>query len=482
MLAGLAYDFGAGQFQSADFRFSQGALRNDEIFDSALAVPGRYVGEVGRRLLQRFPQSEWLVIGNPLLPLRSGLIAGFLTHAPEWAEVVTDEAGFPLFYVLPAKMVAEDERFLLLLTAQDCDLDAEILEAVTGGAVARRHLPFSGVGTPPPRGPNGWLNGDRRLDALKLQARHALKIMAARPDWRQMPFAAYYPMHAGDVLFVAIASTLVSSSPFSRQIICSSYADIPGACGSKLETVKLKLPWISRDGSVSEADYFSRALLRLGAAADEQFIIFSRILRLYYLTPFHLIDHARFALGDSLTAFAQTLHGSDNPAHGRCAQPADPLRVLFHLNGGWKLKTYPLASMRSIIMTLKGLGVEVSVIDRPDLAETGAKIEISEDSATLKRLVEAHHIFVGVDSFPHHFARTRLGWPTIGLFGNTKPTNSDAAYQVDYQTSEGWLSCNRCGAYDGCPVFGGSECANYAPPERVVGDILAMAERVYGYR
>ena len=482
MLAGLAFDGGTGQFRASDFRFSQGALRNDEIFDSALAVPGRYVGEIGKRVLNRSPDADWLVIGNPLLPLRSGLISGFMTHPPERAEVVADEAGFPLFYVLPPAAVSQGERFLLLLSAQDAELDAELLEAVLGEPVARRHLPFGPIGAQPTRGPNGWLNGDRRVDALKEQARHALKIMRRRADWREVPFAVYYPMHAGDVLFMAIASTLVERSPFSRQIVCSAYADIPGACGSKLETIRLKLPWISRDGLVSEADYFYCALARLGPVADDHFIVFSRILRLYSQTPFHLIDHARFALGDPIADFAQTLHGRDNPAHARCARPATPLRVLFHLNGGWKLKTYPLDYMRAVIATLRRLEIEVSVIDRPDLAADGAVSLVSEDTATLKRLVEEHHLFVGVDSFPHHFARVRLGWPTIGLFGNTKPTNSDAAYGGDYQTSEMYLACNRCGAYDGCLAFGGSVCANYAPPDRVVGDILAMAARVYGYR
>jgi hypothetical protein len=317
---------------------------------------------------------------------------------------------------------------------------------------------------------------------LRLQAVRALKIIAETPDWRRIPFAVYYPMHAGDVLFMAMASRMVKDTPFTRQIVCTSYADIPEACGSKLDTVKLRLPWISRDGSVSEAAYFAAALDKLGPEADRHFIVFSRILRLYYMTPFHLVDHARFAMGDSLADFAETLHGCPPEPRQHCAAPAEPLKVLLHLNGGWKLKTYPLKEIRTVIRALKGFGIDVGVIDRPDLEADGARSWISEDSATLKGLVERHHIFVGVDSFPHHFSRLRLGWPTIGLFGNTKPTNSDAAYDDDYQTSDQTLSCNRCGAYDQCPAFGGHECINYAPPEQVVGDILTMAERVYSYR
>ena|SRR5579859_107772 len=482
MLAGLAFDKRTGHSLPGEFRFSQGALREDEIFDSALAVPGRYMIEVARRLLARAPQSDFLVIANPLLPLRTELLQKWVPTTPDVPWIGTDDDGFPLFYCVPRRLADEFERFLLLLSTQDGALDADLIGAVLGTAVACRRFPIGRMGTPPARGPNGWLNGDRRLDALKLQAARALQIIGKRPDWKKIPFAIYYPMHAGDVLFVAMASNMVEDTPFTRQVVCSAYQDIPGACGSRLETVKLKLPWISRDGSVSEATYFVHALDRLGAAADENFIVFSRILRLYFHTPFHLVDHARFALGQSFTEFGQTLHGRPNDAQARCAHPASPLKVLFHLNGGWGLKTYPKASIETVIRSLRGMGIESSVLGRPDLAEAGASSFDSEDSATLRGLVEDHHLFVGVDSFPHHFARLRLGWPAIGLFGNTKPTNSDAAYGADYQTSEQTLSCNRCGAYDQCPVFGGTECLNYAPPDKVVGDILAMAERIYGYR
>lgn len=482
MLAGLAFEAGTGLTHSGDFRFSQGALSDEEIFDSALAVPGRYVGEVARRLLARHPEADFLAIGNPLLPLRADLLARWAGDALSGPAIGTDEEGFPLFYIMPRRLAEEFEPFLMMLSVQDSLLDAELIEAMLGERVVLSSFSFGKIGTPPARGPNGWLNGDLRLESLKLQARRALGIIRSRPDWAGLPFAVYYPMHAGDVLFMAMASSMVDGSPFTRQVVCTSYGDIPAAVGSRLETLRLKLPWISRDGSVSEAAYFARALDRLGPAADENYIVFSRILRLYFHTPFHLVDHARFALGHSLESFEQTLHGRDNPVHARRAEPPSPLKVLFHLNGGWGLKTYPKESIETVIRSLAGMGIESGVLGRPDLISAGAASHDSEDAATLRKLVEAHHLFVGVDSFPHHFARLRLGWPTIGLFGNTKPTNSDAAYGFDYQTSERYLSCNRCGAYDDCPAFGGKRCHNYAPPERVVGDILAMAERVYGYR
>ncbi len=482
MLAGLAISPSLSRPQRFDFRFSQGAFRDDEIFDSALSVPGRFIAEIGRRLAKAVPRAELFVIGNPLLPLRAEQIEAWLGGAVVGPMVATDQAGFPIFYVLPHRLLAELERFLLLLSTQDGKADARLLAGLLGRPVEQRVLHLAAVGEPPGRGPNGWLNGDHRLGALKLQCANAIKIVEGNPGWQQVPFANYYPMHAGDVLFMGVASRLASTSFFSKQVVCSAYMDIPTACGSRLESMRLRLPWIARDGSVSELTYFANALDKLGDEAKAaNYFVFSRILRLYYRTPFHLVDHARFALGDRIDGFEQTVHAVPTVAEARCRQPLQPLRVLFHLNGGWGLKTYPADNMRIVIGALRGLGAEVTVIDRPDLQEAGAQSVSSDDSATLRGLVERHHVFVGVDSFPHHFARLVMGWPTVGLFGNTKPCNSDARYGDGYRSSDLNLSCNRCSAYDVCPVLRRKDCVNYAPPARVVTDILDLARGVYGY-
>ncbi len=482
MLAGLAYSSRSAFPRHYDFRFSQGAFREDEIFDSALSVPGRYIAEVARRMLKAAPDADRLAIGNPLLPLRAGQLATWLEGTAPGPLIATDQSGFPIVYVLPRRAFDEFERFLLLLSVQDAKADCRLFGSILGTDIAQQVLDLPALGGLPPQGSNGWLNGDGRLRALGLQCANAAGIIKMNRDWQRVPFAVYYPMHAGDVLFMAVASRLAQRSFFSKQVVCSSYMDIPEACGSRLEPMRLRLPWISRDGSVSEFTYFGRALERLGdEAVTSNFFVFSRILRLYYRTPFHLVDHARFALGDPLESYEGTIHAIGAEPEHRCRQPVKPLRVLFHLNGGWALKTYPLPYIRTIIGALRHARVDVTVIDRPDLEEAGARSVVSEDSATLRRLVEDHHLFVGVDSFPHHFARLVMGWPTIGLFGNTKPCNSDARYGDTYRTSDLNLSCNRCGAYDVCPSLGRRDCVNYGPAETVVADIFEMAGRLYGY-
>ena len=74
-----------------------------------------------------------------------------------------------------------------------------------------------------------------------------------------------------------------------------------------------------------------------------------------------------------------------------------------------------------------------------------------------------------------------LGWPTVALFANTKPCNSDARERPDYRAVVGALPCNPCGAEQHCPILGGEECANFAQPHEVVAAILEMARAVYDF-
>jgi len=483
MLSGLALSSGALSIKRFDFRFSQGALRADEIFDSALSGPGRYLLEIARRLIAQAPEADWLVLGNPILPLSSAQLEQMVVHgATRGPAVIADANRLPVAYLLPRRLFDELGRFLLLLCATDAKADAHLLSLLLGEEVGLGRSGLPDLGGIPGRAPNGWLNGDGRLLAPQLTCLKAAALIAKRPDWQSLPFAAHYPMHAGDVLFMCLASKLAATNYFSKQIVCTAYRDIPAAAGSKLETLPLRLPWISRDGSVSELAYFKHALERLGPEAnDNHFFVFARILRLYFHTPFHLVDHARFALGDPLERFAQTVHAVPTTAEARCSLPPAPLRVLFHLNGGWALKNFPADQMRVVTKILLALGCEVSVVDRPDLEDCGARSVEAGDTALLRRQVEAHHIFVGVDSFPHHFVRLVMGWPTLGLFGNTMPRNSDALYGAGYRSADRNLSCNRCGAYDVCPMFNRRDCINYPEPQQVVAQVLDLAKGIYGF-
>jgi hypothetical protein len=478
MLAGLT--FAAGKADRHDFRFSHGAFRADEIFESATATPGRYMLEIGRRLAARNPGADLIAIANPLLPLNALQLAAWLDDKSPEPMILADSAGMPILYTLPRRVIEEDGRMMLCLSTLDASLDARLLGLVTGREFRVVNLAVGGFDAFPASSGNGWLNPDRRLRALKLQAEDALAIVQSDPAWRSRPFALFHPYHAGDALFVALASKRAAPLLFEKQIVCTAFKDVVEAVSPRLEPVELRLPPMARDGSVSKYRYFVTALDTLGADfRRSHFTVFGRLLRMHHFTPFHLHDHARFTLGDPMERQESTLHW-----HGeqpRLAPAGGKLRALFHLNGGWALKTYPERQARTLIGMLRSLGWEISVLDRPDLADTGAQPVSAPSAASLSAQIEAHHLFLGVDSFPLHFAALVHRRPTVALFGSTRPVNHDAPPGPGYQALVGCLPCNTCLSKSGCPMAGGDDCVNYPDALEVATALTAMAARTYGF-
>jgi hypothetical protein len=89
-----------------------------------------------------------------------------------------------------------------------------------------------------------------------------------------------------------------------------------------------------------------------------------------------------------------------------------------------------------------------------------------------------------MDSFPSHYCAHMLGLPTLCLFANTKPVNSDATASEHYMFLEQALSCRPCYATVHCPVYGGIECRNFSPPTMVADQVEALligAARTHQY-
>ncbi|MDR3441307.1 hypothetical protein [Telmatospirillum sp.] len=481
MLAGVAVA-PSGRVERLSFTFGTGAFRENEIFDSANCPPSRYLVEVGRRLIAAVPDCETLVIGNPLLPLSVTEIADWLKMVTSAPAIVTDAKKFPLFYVLPRQLFDRFERFLLLLCTVDAVADERLLTLLAEQTVARVALPGLTIGKFPNATPTNWFQGEARQQMLKILCMCAINTIEHNPGWRTLPFATYQPYHAGSVLFLNLASQQVANGFFDEQIVCWSYRDIYRSCPGRLAPIWLRLPWLPRDNSVGELEYLVRSLERLGEEVlDNHFLVFMRYSRVYSVPPFHLIDQLKFALGDSMIDQARTIHSLAPTASERPILPARPLKLLFHLSGGWKLKSYKDSYTTAVFMALRSLGCEITVIDRPDLQNLGVTSVTSDDTALLTATVRRHHIFIGVDSFPHHFVRHVLGWPSIGLFANTKPCNSDAKAAPDYRALAGSLPCNPCGANSQCPLLGREDCANFVEPARLVSAILDMAHDLYDF-
>jgi len=482
MLCGLAISSSAAKIEGFDFTFSTGSLTPNEIFDSSTSPPARYLVELGRRIIMAAPTTDVIVIANPLLPLNFGKLVGWMAESIACPAILSDKQQFPLLYVLPRRVFEEDERFLLLLSCVDASLDTRLLQGILRDEVTwRRHSQID-IGSYPLSTATGWFQGSERQKILKVLTANAIKIVETNPDWRNVPFAVYHPYHAGSIVFFSAASQDISTPLFQRHIICSTYKDFVALSASRLEPIWLRLPWLPRDNSVGEPQYFSAALDRLeDGVVHGNFIVFMRYSRNSGFSPFHMIDQDRFSLGESL-ATPETIRQSQPPlVTAQCKLPPQPLKVLFHITGGLPIKNYPLADAKVVCRTLTMLGIEVTVIGRPDLEPHGARSIEADETDLLSDAVSAHHIFVGLDSFPHHFVRNVMGWPTIGLFGTTTAANFGGGWNSHYRSMDASLPCHPCGADRECPVFRRPECSNYPKPRDLIVTILEMAQQVYGF-
>ncbi|HVI52595.1 MAG TPA: hypothetical protein VM661_15405 [Candidatus Sulfotelmatobacter sp.] len=467
-----------------DLQISKGRLVANEIIDSSTSPPGRYVLEVGRRVLKAKPQTALLAVGNPLLPLTSAQISAWLGTIAS-PTVLADSGDFPLIYVLPREMFEDWGRFLTLLSAADAKIDARLLAGVLGRPVAvvnATKLPK--IGRYPVSTATGWFQGRDRQSVLKMLALNATRLVEEPGGrWKSLPFAVFHPYHAGSIVFFAAAARKVAAPLYQQQVVCSSYRDIWDYAKSPLDAVWLKLPWLPRDNSVGEPQYALRSFERLGQQVmDNTFISFNRYSRTSGAASFHRIDHDRFALGDSLDSGEDTSQWQASDVRGRCVLPPAPLKVLFHINGGLPIKSYPDDHSQVLFRALQGLGIRASVVGhRPDLEAFGVTSVEADETELLFNAVRDHHVFVGLDSFPHHFVRNVMGWPTIGLFGNTLAANFGGGWNEQYRTLDASLPCNPCGGESKCPLFGRKECANYAGPGPLISAIVEMGRRLYGY-
>ncbi|MDE1146677.1 MAG: glycosyltransferase family 9 protein [Azospirillaceae bacterium] len=475
-----------GKVEAFDFRFSQGTLSHFDMLDSATAPPGRYVWEVARRTLALAPGADAVVISNPLVAVRGNRLLPMLQGGGtlKCPSVVTDERTFPVAYVLPRSLFDQGlGRFLCLLSAAHAAADAQLLSVLTGQVVPRRKGPLKSVLPLPKITGQGYILDDN-LEAWLAQCTEAVRLIRARPgDWRTLPFAAHHPNHAGDVLFFSLASRLVPKGAlaFERQVVCRDYLDIFHDCGNRLDPIALDMPPVSRNGDMSDGRYFINSLARLDPAVRAgTFQVYCRFSKSYTRMPFNLVDQARFALGDPVARFEDTLYRRAPVVSSRCARPAQPLRVLMQLTGGWPLKTYPDQQRRVLTRALLELGCQVTVLEAPEGDTAGAQVAKGGSTERLSALIADHHVVVSVDSFPLHFASQVLGHPTVAVFGPTFPGHSDAARRPGYRLPVPLLPCGPCGGYKVCPLTQAPECGNFPHPADLVAAIMDLALEAYG--
>jgi ADP-heptose:LPS heptosyltransferase len=195
-------------------------------------------------------------------------------------------------------------------------------------------------------------------------------------------------------------------------------------------------------------------------------------MRRYDRARYHLADQWRFSLSNDLHPLVAEQVEAPPPARKAMGRS-----VLLHFEGGWSLKIYPRAAQRELVQRLLDMGFAVTVASGEDLGIACRKVRIG-GVEHLKETLAAHAIFVGMDSFPTHYAVHVAKHPTLCLFASTQPQNSDAPPSAFYQALHRGLSCVPCSSATICPAFGGTECRNFTPPDEVarhVGELYTSS-------
>jgi hypothetical protein len=485
-----------------NFSISSDELSFFRIFYSAFATPARYVMELLRRLNRvEDGAGGGYFIFNPFLTPGADSVRQVLTEISAICEdeapiVITDRANFPLGYYLPSSIQPEDGHLLTLLSTVDGILDQKLLNKLFFSAGESRsvntmeHLSFG----------NGFMVNDDLFFIFAWTAANALSLLERlfpdrkgepvlrsidRGDGYQLralrdaiPFTAVMPHHAGDVLFYALAAKETASHvrniAVNRRYVNILEKVVPGY---RVQLIDPLPP--NREGNI---------------ASDEQsFIIFApdlppfsfyyycRQVRNYNISEFNLIDHFGFALGQSFYGRDEliTQNAHDVPLF-RPAINNQPPRILFHFDAGWGLKIYPEQYRQKLIRELLANGVYITVLgteDRDFGDYRSVKFTTLEE---FEALLESHHLLVGSDSFPSHYAAHVKGLPTLCLFGPTKPANSDARLSGHYHYLEKGISCRPCIHTEFCHTLGKAWCNNFVPPELLLQELNVMLKTNYG--
>jgi hypothetical protein len=476
------------------FTISVSALSFSEIFDSAFATPARYVQEIFVRLcsLEEPGKETPKFILNPLFKtnqLNISLALEALRGISSLHEmaVLSDNEGLPAGYLFPAWLTSKDSRFLALLSTVHGATDAELLQRAFFAAtpcIPHSHLSLKWSGH------NGFQYEENR-SIYRWVADRAIKMLDSRVKASDLHKAthqrdaismtAVMPYHAGDLLFFIIAFNHIRPLVF-RIVVNKAYEDIVAGNAPALAALPIDLPLLNRDedfqrGNVTpDHAYFERFCTQL---PEDSFYGYYRSSRNYNVTKFHLIDHFIFALGGRLRSRTELLVSQKTVPDVFALMPsAGPRKILLHFDGGWPLKIYGKDQQEQLIDLLCAKGYSVTVLAATQYDHPKCRITTFKGYEYLVELLRSHHLLVGMDSFPVHYAVHVLGLPTICLFASTRPENSNARPAPNYSSLEKGLRCRPCSAISRCPLYGDLYCRNFVDPGIVVTEVARMLDAV----
>ncbi|HYD82309.1 MAG TPA: hypothetical protein VEC06_21090 [Paucimonas sp.] len=465
-----------------NFRISTGPISFLNIIDSGFGTPARYLMSLFNRLLK----SEFgstaspKLLFNPLFELDHATILIVLERAGRNAgqalpTIFCDGDGYPLAYLLPASLTFSDAKYLSLLSTVDAVLDQTSLNGFFGWKTSIECMPKVGVNM-------AFLHRFQSgpcLDIYRWVARAAVDAMRAHSGIGErknsrLPFSVIMPHHAGDLLFLSLASQRLDTH-FSTVVANRAYAEIVKNNAKGLNILQLELPPLNRDGArIPEWKYFEAIQKMLPC---DRLYYYARPTRDYDTSSFHLIDQFAFALGNEYYSGDELLIRSSRSSDARILAAGETFNVLLHFDSGWPLKMYPPAYQKELVELLSKHGYRITALDgQHELPCPNVAFRSYRDFTELLR---TQHILVGMDSFPAHYAAHVSGLPTICLFSSTRPENSNAPRAMHYRHLERGLECRPCRAVEKCPLNGRAACNNFVAPAVVAQEVENMLNAVY---
>lgn len=451
------------------FIFSEGSVSFSEIFESGFATPARYVAEVFYRLsqLDNGQATSAKFIFNPFSQFDKLNIAVVLdwleTTNPSTITVFVDRKGTPIGYFFPTDVGEEKWKHLRFLSTADGYVDAEMLSLLFGCEASVEVSAHVQIGRDKCNGFDPHLRGTYDWMARRTVARLQQSAGNVFP-----PVMAVMPHHAGDALFLSLAMKWTNYS-FDKIAISEAYAPIVSAVVPDVSVHAIIGPPFLRDpGNPVESRMEGRYVDRIkDDLPTEPILLYLRPSRSLSRSSFHFIDHFAFALGrhfaneDSL--LVRNLRAAARQARSDSTRP----KVLLHFDAGWALKVYPKARQQELVDLLVGRGFSVDVLSGDGSELKNCKVHVFENLDQISTLIRSHDLVIGMDSFPVHWATFVAGKRSICLFSSTRQEHARAPDVADYVALDNGMPCCPCSGVARCPMFGGSYCRNFSPPELV---------------
>lgn len=493
-------------FTIINFEISIDELSFTKIFHSAFATPARYIMEIFSRLSSTDTpdEIEGIFIFNLFFELSTNKVDNVLTELKRFLnssdiKVLCDKSGLPIGYFFPKNIPASEMRYLSLLSTIDAEIDSAYLRnaflvstecvCIDNNIVNKKanknfnynkyyERIYKWIAESAIKTLSKQYGGS--LDNAGLKTINSAKIQQLKLIRDSVPFTAIMPHHAGDVLFMAIGLRN-NTSHVKKVIVNDRYVDILRECAPDIKPITFSLVPTYREGILKPDEEYFWEVVPLIPEDDieNNFFYYWRPSREYRVSFFHLIDHFAFAMGMSFRSKDELLSKRPILNHYLLKKGKGPFKILLHFEGGWPLKVYPVDYQIALIDKFYSDGYESTVLT--PLADNSNKYKTVkyENLSQFKELLSSHHILIGMDSFPVHYAAHIMGSPTICLFGNTKPVNSDAPISDYYLYPNQNLNCAGCFGFDSCPINGQQLCDNFPNPEEVFNATVTMLNKLY---